>query len=88
MTAHSPAYNYTLQIPPVYAEQLSPSSKGTDPLYIYLNVSILALPDIRWIVEQCEKQCELPNYLRESGIVAAFNQENALVGTFSVVIPL
>ena len=49
----------------MYAEQLSPSSKGTDPLYIYLNVSILALPDIRWIVEQCEKQCELPNYLRD-----------------------
>ena len=37
------------QIPPVYAEQLSPSSKGTDPLYIYLNVSILALPSIRTV---------------------------------------
>ena len=39
----------TPQIPPVYAEQLSPSSKGTDPLYIYLNVSILALPSIRTV---------------------------------------
>ena len=38
-----------LQVPPVYAEQLSPSSKGTDPLYIYLNVSILALPSIRTV---------------------------------------
>ena len=37
------------QIPPVYAEQLSPSSKGTDPLYIYLNVSILALPSIKTV---------------------------------------
>ena len=33
----------------MYAEQLSPSSKGTDPLYIYLNVSILALPSIRTV---------------------------------------
>ena len=33
----------------MYAEQLSPSSKGTDPLYIHLNVSILALPDIRTV---------------------------------------
>ena len=38
-----------LQVPPVYAEQLSHSSKGTDPLYIYLNVSILALPSIRTV---------------------------------------
>lgn len=46
---HSVTSSYLQQIPQVYAEQLSPSSKGTDPLPIYLNVSILALPSIKTV---------------------------------------
>ena len=37
------------KIPEVYANQLSPSSRGTDPLLIYINVTILALPSIKTV---------------------------------------